>query len=153
MASGSTPGDQNPAAVLSDLFLQMSMAIDQVRESSQDLSDADAENLEKTAQQLDEWSDELNAAAIGEILQNMQGDVDNIIETTKAARDAVKKADSIEKVFQLAGAVAGLAASIVSGNPTSILSAAAGVVKATGVASAVTPGDKTPGTSAPKSGS
>jgi hypothetical protein len=130
MVSAPLPGPQNGAAQLSDLFLQFSMSIDQIRANNPNPASTGSQSLGTIARQLDELSDELNAAAIGQILQNIQPNIDNIIQTTKAAQEAVKRANSIQKIFNIAGATLTLASSILSGNPSTIVSAVAGVATA-----------------------
>jgi hypothetical protein len=130
MASGPMPDPENIAAQLSDDFLQMSMAIDQIRATSTNLSDADAQRLGMTARQLDELSDQLNAAAVAQILASIQPQLASITQATQAAKDALKKAENIQKDFNIAGAALTLAAAILAGNPSTIASAVGGVVSA-----------------------
>jgi hypothetical protein len=148
MANGPVPTPQNEAAELSDLLLQFSMSIDQIRMDNTDLSDADAQRLGTISRQLDELSDELNAEAIGQILQNIQGNVDNIIQTTKDAEDAIKKAKNIERTFSIAGAALTFAASFISGNPSTIISAAAGLASAAAGTAVQGGGNRSPAGSA-----
>lgn len=151
MASAPTSGDPSQAAQLSDLFLQFSMALDQYR-SATDLSAADAQRLGTIARQLDELSDQLNAAAIGQILQNLQPNIDDIVATTKSAQEAIKKANEIQKVMNIAGAALCLASAVLTGNPQTVLSALGGVASAV-AGSASTPGAGNAGGGATRSGS
>lgn len=132
MSNGATPSTQDQAAQLADLFLQLSMMVDHIRATDPDLSDSDAQSLGTLARQLDELSDQLNAAAIANILQSIQPNITDIIQTTKNAQAAIKEAGKIQKVFSIAGAALTLAASFVAGNPSTILSAAAGLATAIG---------------------
>jgi len=135
MSNGTTSAAQNQAAQLADLFLQLSMTVDQVR-AKPGVSDAESQSLGTVARQLDELSEQLNAAAIAQILQGIQPEINRIIQTTKDAQQAIKTIGSIQKVFSIAGAALTLAAAFVAGNPTTILSAAAGVATAIGGGSA-----------------
>lgn len=132
MSDGITPAIQDQAEQLADGFLQLSMTLDQIRATDSSLSDADAQTLGTIARQLDELSDQLNAAAIVGILQSIQPNINNIIQTTKDAQNAIKTIGKIQKIVSIGGAALTLAAAIVSGNPATVLSAAAGVVKAIG---------------------
>jgi hypothetical protein len=130
MASGPIPDPENIAAQLSDEFLQMSMAIDQIRATNPNLSDADAQRLGTTARQLDELSDQLNAAAVAQILTSIQPQLNSIMQATQAAKDALKRAQDIQKDFNIAGAALTLAAAILAGNLPTIAAAVGGVVSA-----------------------
>src|ERR1700733_3387547 len=128
MSNGPTAAPQNQAGQLSSLFLPLSMTLDQIRASTSNT--AQAQSLGTISRQLDELSDELNAAAIAQTLQSIQPNIANIIQITKDAQNQVKSINDIQKVFSIAGAALTLAASIVGGNPATILSAASGVVTA-----------------------
>jgi hypothetical protein len=130
MASGPIPDPENIAAQLSDEFLQMSMAIDQIRATNPNLSDADAQRLGTTARQLDELSDQLNAAAVAQILTSIQPQLNSIMQATQAAKEALKRAQDIQKDFNIAGAALTLAAAILAGNLPTIAAAVGGVVSA-----------------------
>jgi hypothetical protein len=130
MPNGAPPNAKNQADQLSDLFLQLSMTLDQIRTTNPDAPQA--QSLGTISRQLDELSDQLNAAGIAQTLQNIQPNINNIIQVTKDAQNQVKTIKDIQKVFSIAGAALTLAASIVSGNPATIISAAAGVATAIG---------------------
>jgi hypothetical protein len=130
MASGPVPDPANVAAELSDEFLQMSMAIDQLRATSPNLSDADGQRLGTMARQLDELSDQLNAAAVAQILASIQPQLSSIAQATQAAKDALKKVADIQKAFNIACAGVTLASAVLTGNLSTIAAAAGGVVMA-----------------------
>src|SRR5579871_6692715 len=128
MPSGATPQEQ--AAQLSDLFLKLSIAIDQVRDTAPALSAEQVQMLGTVARHLDELSEQLNAAAIADILQRIQPNIAQIVQATKDAQQAVKTIKKIENVVAIATASLTLATAILAGNPQTILSAAAGVASA-----------------------
>ena len=139
MPSGAGPKPQQQAAQLSELFLKLSMAIDQFRDTATGLTTEQVLNLGTVARHLDEISGQLNAAAIAEILRRVQPSVDKIVKATKDAQKAVKTVKKIQSVVANATASLALAAAIVAGNPGTIESAVGGLV--TAVAAAVKGGD------------
>jgi hypothetical protein len=126
--AGATP--QQQAARLSDLFLKLSIAIDRVRDTAPTLTPEQVQTLGTVARHLDEISGQLNAAAIGEILQRIQPNLNQIVKATQDAQLAVKTIRKIEGVVAIATASLTLATAILAGNPQTILSAAAGVASA-----------------------
>jgi len=123
--AGATPQEQ--AAQLSDLFLKLSIAIDQVRDNTPALTADQVQTLGTVARHLDEISGQLNAAAVAQILQRIQPNINQIVQATKDAQQAVKTIKKIENVVAIATASLSLATAILAGNPQTILSAAAGV--------------------------
>jgi hypothetical protein len=119
------------ASQLADLFAQLSESVDQFRETnSASLSDTDLDNLVKTANQLEDLSDELTAQSIAATLDQVQDNVNNIIAATKDAQQAVKKIKKVQNVFAIAEAAAAVGAAIASGNIGTIGSSSADLFQA-----------------------
>jgi hypothetical protein len=148
MASGLIPDPANLAAILSDEFLQMSVAIDQIRTTNRNLSDADAQRLGTMEEQLDEVSGQLNAEAIAQILASIRPQLDSITQATQAANEALKKAQDIQKAFNIAAAAVALGGAILTGNLGTIAGAVGGVVSAVRGSGTATGGTITGGTAA-----
>ena len=130
MPTGTGPTPKDSAAQLADLFLKLSMAIDQFRDTTPGLSTDQVLSLGTVARQLDELSGQFNAAAIGDILQRIQPSLNKIFEATKDAQHAVKTIKSIEHVVAIATAGLALATAIMSGNLDTIGSAVGGLASA-----------------------
>jgi hypothetical protein len=130
---------------LGDLFLKLSMTCDAYRaDHAGELSLDDRHRLADIAQHLDDFSEAFTAQAITATLASIQVNISNISDATKDAQRAVKTAAKIQEVFSIGGAAVALAASIVTLNPGTIASAAAGLVSAIG--GAVAPAGAAPGT-------
>lgn len=151
MSNGANAASLTEVGNLSDELLKLSMLLDQMRVTSSNLSPSDIQHLGDIARQLDELSDQLNAAAIGQILQNLQPSLSNIIQTTKDAQSAIKEANTLQKVFSIAGAALTLASALVAGSTSAIGAAmdtlagtiAGGTASAAAGAPASTPADAT----------
>jgi len=130
MPSGAGPKPQEQAAQLSDLFLKLSIAIDQFRSTAPGLSNEQVLTLGTVARHLDEISGQLNAEAVAEILQRIQPSIAKIVQATKDAQQAVKTIKKIESVVAIATASLALATAILSGNLSTVESAIGGVASA-----------------------
>ncbi|MGO4885296.1 MAG: hypothetical protein ACLP59_31395 [Bryobacteraceae bacterium] len=113
------------ASQLADLFMQLSMALDKYRAAhATELTSDERHQLADNAQHLDDFSEQFTAEAIGATLAGIQANVNNIIKATKDAQKAIKTVAAIEKVVAITSAAVALGASIASGNPGTIASAA-----------------------------
>jgi ABC-type transport system involved in cytochrome bd biosynthesis fused ATPase/permease subunit len=128
---GTSPDIAAQARELSQLFLRMSMAVDQFRfEHSAELSPAMRSQLKDQAQHLDDLSDHYTATAIGATLKQIQDDLDEIRAATKDASQAILTIQKIEKVAAIVSAGVSLAAAIFAGNPASIEASVVALVTA-----------------------
>ena len=118
---------------LADLFLKLSMALDQYRaDNLARLTPDQLHQLSDNAQHLDDFAMHFTVVAIGATLAGIQGEINTITRATADANQAIKTAAKIERVATIAAAAVALGAAIAAGNPGTIASAASGLVTAIG---------------------
>src|ERR1700689_163536 len=97
MSSPANPASQ--ASELANQFLQLSMAVDQVRQANlTKLSPDDRQRLSDCAQHLDDFAMQFTAQSIAATLASIQANLKNIMGATADAQKAIKTANTIEKV-------------------------------------------------------
>ena len=92
-----------------------------------ELTPAQRTNLDNLQWTLMNYSSDFSTQAIQISLDDIKGSLASIKKSTDAAKDALSKIIAINKVVGIASAAAVLAASITSGSPTGIATAAKGL--------------------------
>jgi hypothetical protein len=118
------------ARQLAQLFLQLSMGVDQYRAAHPELDPDQRRQLADIAERLDDFSEQFSAQESAALLAGIQGNLANIVKATKDAQQAVKTIAKIERVIAITAAAVTLGAAIASGNPSTIASAASGLIDA-----------------------
>lgn len=118
------------AAQLASLFYRLSQALDDFRLKNWDsIQPDDRGRLKDEAQALDTRAHYFTADAIGQTLKKIQGNLQNLKDTTANAKQAVANLNTVSKVISIATAGVVLAAAIASGNVGSIAAGVTGLAQ------------------------
>ncbi len=102
---------------LADLFAKMAATVDDYRTEHFDgLPPAERASLEGIIQQLEDIHDRFTALAIGETLNAIKDDLDQITSVTTQAEGALKHLKTVREIVSVAAAAAELGADVVSGD-------------------------------------
>jgi hypothetical protein len=114
---------------LAKVFEQSALALGQYQlEHWDDLSTSQREGLKVDKRTLLDHSQNLVTYAVGIILDEAQGSLDQIKKATAIANNVIQTITDAKKVLAIASALVALAASICVGNPTSIASAVGNIM-------------------------
>lgn len=105
------------ARELAALFSQMADTVDAYRtQHFSELSLQDRVRLEEKIQQLEDIHDRFEALAIGDTLQAIQTDLNQITAVTTQAKDSLKRLETVRQIIGVVSAAAELGADIASGD-------------------------------------